>query len=152
MERPASLLMYFIIENTQRLSLRGKPLPNLASRAVFSRASFVARKICTNLLIIMCPTAVHAVYMARSLSKKSQVHVLVIFIDVHHLCAASSLANLHITTVGHGYSSNLHVDHSGTCHHLPLYACHELLRSYEPFTCHHRVFLWQAFPGDHPAP
>ena len=31
------------------------------------------------------------------------------------------LANLHITTLGHGYSSNVHVDHSRICHCPPLF-------------------------------
>jgi len=47
------------------------------------------------------------------------------------------LANLHITTLGHGYSSNVHVDHSRTCHYPPLNPCVNMLRSHEPFPCHH---------------
>jgi hypothetical protein len=31
------------------------------------------------------------------------------------------LANLHITTLGHGYSSNVHVDHSRMCYFPPFF-------------------------------
>lgn len=62
-----------LIENTRRASLRGKLLPSPASRAVFSRASSVAPKTCTNLPIIMYQTAAHAAYMVRSPSKELQV-------------------------------------------------------------------------------
>jgi hypothetical protein len=37
-----------------------------------------------------------------------------------HSSSMFPLANLHITTLGHGYSSNVHVDHSRTCHFPPL--------------------------------
>jgi len=37
---------------------------------------------------------------------------------IHHSCGASLLANLHITTVGHGYSSNFHVDHNRMYHNI----------------------------------
>ena len=47
------------------------------------------------------------------------------------------LANLHITTLGHGYSSNVHVDHSRTCYYAPAISCSKMLRSDEPFPCHH---------------
>jgi hypothetical protein len=100
----------------------------------------------------MYQTAVHVAYMARSPSKELQVRVPVMSIGIRHLRAASSLANLHITTVGHGYSSNLHVDHRRACRYLPVHARHEMLYSHEPLTCHHRVFLWQAFPRDYPTP
>ena len=33
-----------------------------------------------------------------------------------------------------------------------VHARHEMLYSHEPLTCHHRVFLWQAFPRDYPTP
>jgi len=71
---------------------------------------------------------------------------------IHHSCAASLLANLHITTVGHGYSSNLHVDHNRAYHHFLRSVLHAMFHSHEPFTRHHRIFLWQTFPRDYPAP
>lgn len=69
----------------------------------------------------------------------------VLLYHIHHLCGASLLANLHITTVGHGYSSNLHVDHKRTYHHFSRPVRHVMFHSHEPFTRHHRIFLWQTF-------
>jgi hypothetical protein len=102
-----------IIENMQRLSLRGKPLLNPASRAVSSRASSVARNLYTNLPTTIYQTVVHAAYTARSPSRELPVRLFVILVNICHSCwTAPLLANLHITTLGHGYSSALHVDHT----------------------------------------
>jgi hypothetical protein len=97
----------------QRLSLHGKPSLNPANRAVSSRASSVARNPYINLPTIICQTAAHAAYMARSPSRELLVRLFVVLIDTRHSCwTAPQLANLHITTLGHGYSSAVHVDHS----------------------------------------
>ena len=137
----------------QRPSPRGKLLLSLASRADFSRAYSVVRKIYTSLPIIMYQTAVHAAYMARSLSKKLQVHIPVMSVCILSIIhGASLLANLHITTVGHGYNSYIHVDHNRMYHHLSCPVRHVMFHSHEPFTRHHRIFLWQTFPGDYPTP
>jgi endoplasmic reticulum-Golgi intermediate compartment protein 2 len=71
---------------------------------------------------------------------------------IHHSRGASLLANLHITTVGHGYSSNLHVDHNRTYHHFSRPVRQVIFHSHEPFTRHHRILLWQTFPRDYPTP
>lgn len=71
---------------------------------------------------------------------------------IHHSCGTSLLANLHITTVGHGYSSNFHVDHNRMYHNFSRPERLVIFHSHEPFTRHHRIFLWQTFPGDYPTP
>ena len=72
-------------------SPRGKLLLSLASRAVFFRASSVARKIYTSLPIIIYQTAVHAAYMALSPSKKLQVPIAVMSVSILFIIHAAPL-------------------------------------------------------------
>ena len=55
-------------------------------------------------------------------------------------------ANFHVTTLGHGYSSHVHVPHdsmSASCNvtHFSSCRCRD-----ESFSCHHRVLLRVLFP------
>jgi hypothetical protein len=132
----------------QRLSPRGKRLPNPASRVVSLRVSLVARKICTSLPTITTKMVARAVSMVRFLSR--ELLVCLHAVRTRHSSIRPCLANLHVTSLGHGYSSHIHVDHSRKLPAPLVKTYFHRLHSYEHVSRYYRIFIRQAFPRDHP--
>jgi hypothetical protein len=103
--------------NTRKRSPYGKPSPSRASRAASSAPSCSGTRLRTCRATSTSPTAAAAAYRASYRSRRLRVSTSVLRISFHS-DAHVSPANLHITTLGHGYASHEHVDHSRA---YPLY-------------------------------
>jgi len=62
----------------------------------------------------------------------------------------ASIANLHITTAGHGYASSVHVDHNSE-YFVRYVDCINVSSRNESVSCHHGIFVWTIFSGHRPA-
>ena len=56
------------------------------------------------------------------------------------------IANLHITTIGHGYASYEHVDHTSRLRTIMSDSIRDKLLRNEPLTHHHGIFFWLFLP------
>ena len=68
---------------------------------------------------------------------------------ISYICSLCPLqANLHVTTLGHGYTSHQHVDHNRLSNSpISRQENADHIRSDEFVTRNHRIFLWPILPG-----